>query len=440
METSKKSRLSTLFNPFNKNINKKKTDPTTLLLIFDIIAFALALGSNPADLTSKSVLYFIIVTAIIFLANKLIIKLADGDAYMIQIASMLFSIGIIMIYRLDPATGIKQISWFILGLMVFFLTLLVFTHFKFWQKLSGLYLVLCFFLFFITLILGSRTNGAINWISIGPFNFQPSEITKILFILFLASYDNQKHPLDKINIEKNDRLRSWLPIIKKYFLMLVVYFFIGLFFIQRDLGTAVVFYGVFLVYQIVTDEDIKLIIFNILLALLGAVAAYFLFSHIRIRVATWLNPWADVNGTGYQITQALFAIASGGFFGTGLGLGNPDMIPVVTSDFIFAAICEEMGIFTGMAVIMLFLMLIYRGMKIAMEQSQMFYKILAIGISTIFAIQGIIMFGGVLKLIPLTGITIPFVSYGGSSMISSFISLAILQYASLDHNRGDDYE
>lgn len=440
MEASKGSKLYNLFNPFNKDIHKKRMSPTSLLLLFDIIAFSLALGSNLSELTSKSVFYFMVITAVIFLSNKLIIKLTNGDAYILQIASMLFSIGIVMIYRLDPATGLKQISWFILGLVVFFITLLIFINFKFWHKLSSLYLIACFLLFFVTIILGSRTNGAINWIRIGPFNFQPSELTKILFILFLASYSHNDHPLDKINLEKKDKLKRWMPIIKRYFLMLIVYFFIGLFFIQRDLGTAVVFYGVFLIYQLVTNEDIKLIIFNILLALVGAVVAYFLFSHIRIRVATWLNPWADINGTGYQITQALFAIASGGFFGTGVGLGNPDMIPVVTSDFIFAAICEEMGTFTGMAVIMLFLMLIYRGMKIAIEQNQSFYKILAIGISTVFAIQGIIMFGGVLKLIPLTGITIPFVSYGGSSMISSFISLAILQYASLDHNRGDNYE
>ena len=200
-----------------------------------------------------------------------------------------------------------------------------------------------------------------------------------------------------------------------------------------------IFYGLFLVYQIVNQEDIKLILLNLLIAIAGAVAAYMLFSHIRIRVSTWLDPWKNIDGIGYQITQALFAIASGGFFGTGLGLGRPDVVPVVTSDFIFAAICEEMGTFTGMGVIMLFLILIYRGMKISLYQSNKFYKIVALGISVIFAIQGLVMFGGVMKLVPLTGITIPFVSYGGTSMAMSFICLAILQFCSTDQGEEDIY-
>ena len=150
---------------------------------------------------------------------------------------------------------------------------------------------------------------------------------------------------------------------------------------------------------------------------------------------TWLNPWQLIDNKGYQITQSLFAIANGGFFGTGVGLGHPDFIPEVHTDFIFSAICEEMGIFTGIAVMMLFLILVYRGFKIAFSQEDKFFKIVAFGISSLFGFQAFIIFGGVIKMIPLTGITLPFISYGGSSMIASFIGLGILQVASEELDR-----
>lgn len=159
---------------------------------------------------------------------------------------------------------------------------------------------------------------------------------------------------------------------------------------------------------------------------------------MKIRVITWLNPWGYIDGKGYQITQSLFAISEGGFFGTGLGLGHPYFIPHADTDFIFSAICEEMGLFTGIGIIMLFLILVYRGFKIALRQGNKFYRILALGISVLFGIQSFVILGGVLKVIPLTGITLPFISYGGSSILSSFIALGILQVASEDLGLEDE--
>ena len=159
---------------------------------------------------------------------------------------------------------------------------------------------------------------------------------------------------------------------------------------------------------------------------------------MQIRFEAWIDPWKYIDTRGYQITQSLFAIASGGFFGTGIGLGHPDFIPEVHTDFIFSAICEEMGIFTGMAIIMLFMILVYRGFKIAINQGNKFFRIVALGISILFGIQSFIILGGVLNVIPLTGITIPFVSYGGSSILSSFIALGILQVASEDLDYGEE--
>jgi len=154
---------------------------------------------------------------------------------------------------------------------------------------------------------------------------------------------------------------------------------------------------------------------------------YYFVYHIRVRIDTWLNPWKDIAGKGYQITQSLFAIYSGGYFGTGLGLGRPDMVPAVNTDFIFSAICEEMGILTGVAVILLYMLLTYRGLKIVMKVKSKFNQVLGLGITTMLGLQTFIIIGGVIKLIPLTGITLPYISYGGSSLISSFIILGILQ-------------
>ena len=390
-----------------------------LILLFQIMSLFLVFVSNEEGILARDFLFLAGFVLVSTLTNLFIGKVTKGDVYILQIATFLFSVGVAMIYRLDSALGIRQILWYLMGLVVFYAVYFIMKAFKGWKNLTWLYLIGCFALFAVTLLFGTRTGGAINWIHIGGFNFQPSEVTKLLFIFLLPSFYLNK------NFLKGFKYRP-------YFMMATVYIFIAFFFIQRDLGTAVIFYGLFLLSQFVYGEDRHLILLNIILAVAGFVLAYFLFNHIRVRILTWVNPWEHIDGMGYQITQALFAIASGGFFGTGIGLGDPKLIPVVESDFIFAAIAEEMGIFTGMGVIMLFLILVYRGFKIALEQKNLYFKFIAMGVSMLFAIQSIIMFGGVLKLFPLTGVTIPFVSYGGSSIISSFMSLGVLQFCSSD--------
>lgn len=413
------------FKPFSfqsKLLNTRKQ-----ILLFQIISLFLVLVSNEDGILLRDLLIltgFVIASS---LTNTFIGKVTKGDVYILQVATFLFSIGVAVIYRLDNELGIKQIFWYFLGLVVFYAVYFIMKSFKGWKNLTWLYLIGCFGLFSLTLLFGTRTGGAINWIRIGGFNFQPSEITKLLFVFLLPSfYLNPK-------FLKNFKYRP-------YFMMAVVYIFIALFFVQRDLGTAVIFYGLFLLSQFVYGEEKRLMLLNVILAAGGFVLAYFLFNHIRVRVLTWLDPWTYIEGMGYQITQALFAIASGGFFGTGIRMGQPNLIPVVESDFIFAAITEEMGIFTGMGVIMLFLILVYRGFKISLEQTDLFFKFVAMGVTMLFAIQAIIMFGGVLKLLPLTGVTIPFVSYGGSSILSSFLSLGVLQFCSSDTRTKSEVE
>lgn len=395
---------------FNRSISFKT--PHNLLLILNLCSLSLVMIYNKSfDKLSVGVIFGLTIT--IYLSNIMLHKISSGDNYILLIVSMMMSLGIIMIYRIDPELGFKQVIWYMLGIVTFYATYFIVKKLPYLSRWMYLYIGLSLVLFLSTLIFGSTINGSTNWIKIKGYSFQPAEIIKILFVFFLAAYF--------VNRDKFEN---------KYILSGIVYANIGFLFIQRDLGSAMLFYLVFLVIFYVYENDRKFILLNMGGALFMALIGYFLFSHVQVRVSTWIDPWSDISGKGYQITQSLFAIAEGGFLGTGLGKGYPNFIPAVQTDFIFSAIIEEMGILTGIAVIMLFLILIYRGVKISLEQKDSFFRIIALGITCMFGFQAFIILGGVTKLIPLTGITLPFLSYGGSSLIMSFASLGILQVAS----------
>ncbi len=410
---------------FKKVIRGKS--PRNLLFVFEILALFLMLVYRGQKIDKLTLGTGIGLVLIIYLSNYILSKVSTGDNYIFLIVTMLISIGTIMIYRIDEGLGIKQLIWLSMGIFVFFITYFILKYIRGWKNWLYLYIGGSYILFLITFIFGSRKKGAINWVSLGKIAFQPAEITKLLLVFILSAY------YSNISKWKEKKYSS-------YYLMGIVYSFIILLFLQRDLGTAVVFYAIFIAIQFIYEEDRKLILYNIGLSGLGGILGYTLFDHVKIRFQAWLNPWKYIERQGYQITQSLFAIAEGGFFGKGLGLGHPDFIPVVYTDFIFSAICEEMGIFTGIGIIMLFMILVYRGFKIAISQENQFYKILALGISTLFGVQSFIILGGVLKMIPLTGLTLPFISYGGSSILSSFIALGILQICSeeIEIKEGND--
>lgn len=411
---------------FNKGISERSV--RRLLLLFEILALVLLFVYETDYLDSYTLFTAIGLIIIVYLSNFILSKITTGDNYIFLIATMLMSIGIIMIYRLDPQAGVRQLLWITLGIFIFFLTIIIFKYIKGWKNWILLYIGISYILFLLTFIMGERTKGAINWIYIWGISFQPAEIIKILLIFILAAFYGNHTKYKEIKYGS-------------YYILAIIYSFIGLLFLQRDLGISLIFYSIFLLVQYIYEEDRKLIIYNLGLFTLGGVFGYYKFNHVRVRFQTWLNPWPYIDNKGYQITQSLFAIAEGGFFGKGLGLGHPNFIPLSYNDFIFSAICEEMGIFVGMGIIMLFMILVYRGFKIGMTQEDKFYRILSFGISILFAVQSIIIIGGVLKVIPLTGITLPFVAYGGSSIVSSFIALGILQMASEDlKGREEAYE
>ena len=391
-----------------------------LLFAFQFFALMLVLFYQIKEISLESVLFAVILILTNLIGVRLIRRLSRGDVYLLLIVNMLFSIGVIMIYRIDPYMGKRQLMIYLVSVFAYFVAFLFLrkTH-SFWEGRTLFYFLLTVAFFLITLIFGFALHGAKNWIEIAGIQVQPSEFAKIPFVFFVASWyrDYESHQVD-----------LW----KRLSLMGGTYLLIGLFFLQRELGTAIVFLMVLISSQIAYEVNWRLILLNIAAAGFGLLMAYFLFGHIRVRFDIWLNPWQDYNDKGYQIIQSLFAIAEGGFLGTGIGLGRPDMIPLGHSDFIFSSIIEEMGSFMGICVILLYIILVYRGFKIVLNQAKDFYSCLALSISTMFAAQAFIMFAGVMKVIPLTGITIPFLTYGGSSLLTSFICLAVLQVCSED--------
>lgn len=360
---------------------------------------------------------------IIYISNLILSKITTGDHYILLIVSMLMSIGIIMIHRINPELGFKQIVWLVAGILLLFVSYFTVKTIKGWPHWTYLYVGTSFLLFMATLVFGRNIKGATNWIRIGEFSFQPAEIIKILFIFFLASYYANRAHL------KN-----------KWILAAIAYGNIAFLFIQKDLGSAMIFFAIYMAIIYVYETDRRFILYNIGTASVMALISYFIFSHVRVRVETWLDPWSSIDVGGFQIAQSLFAIAAGGFLGSGIGRGYPEFIPEVHNDFIFSAICEEMGILTGIAIIMLYLIFIYRGIKITLEQKNPFYRIVALGITVSLGFQAFTIIGGVTKMIPLTGVTLPFLSYGGSSLVASFASLGILQACSevLEDRREED--
>ncbi|AEV69812.1 FtsW/RodA/SpoVE family cell cycle protein [Acetivibrio clariflavus] len=397
--------------------------PINYVIVLNLLAY-LIMFCNLKPYKVETLAFGLGIIIMICITYFIILKSNLGDEYLFLIVCMLISLGIIMIYRLDNNTGVKQAIWTAIGIVLFFVTCMIFRLIKIWDGLAVYYIALSVSLYLITLLLGTNINGATNWIVIGGQSFQPLEISKILYILFLACYFKNPDQLffrdSKFDEVKRLRLNKFI---------LVLFTFVNIFFLmlQKEWGSILLISLVYIIVLYVFGKDRIFFLCNILMTIPVGLFGYYFVYHIRVRIDTWLNPWKDIAGKGYQITQSLFAIYSGGYFGTGLGLGRPDMVPAVNTDFIFSAICEEMGILTGVAVILLYMLLTYRGLKIVMKVKSKFNQVLGLGITTMLGLQTFIIIGGVIKLIPLTGITLPYISYGGSSLISSFIILGILQ-------------
>ena len=323
---------------------------------------------------------------------------------------MLLSVGFIMITRLSYDQSVKQFEIAAAGMVLSLLIPLIVRKLLVLTKMTWGYVFVGIGLLALVLIAANVTNGAKLSIYIGGFSFQASEFVKIIFVFAMAGLLSTEHSFRRVVIAT--------VLAAAHVLILVI---------STDLGSALIFFVTYMVMLFVATRNPFLSLIGILAFCLAAVAAYFLFSHIRVRVQIWADPFADYAGSGYQICQSLFAIAAGGWFGTGLYNGSPGAIPYVAQDFMFSAILEELGGIFGICLILICMAVFVMFVNIAMKLGNRFYRLAALGIGTVYATQVFLTIGGGTKLIPMTGVTLPLVSYGGSSVLSTLIMFAIVQ-------------
>lgn len=395
--------------------------PAYLLVVMNVLGFLLLYMVNGYQL---NVLYVGLgLLGLFILMYSVLVICRMGDKFLILIASMIITMGVLMLCRIDIVMGARQILWIGVGGIIFFTAYCIYYSVRIWHRMWFLYAAGGVALFVVTLFFGKTVNGSRNWIDLGPIAFQPSEIIKILYVMFLACHYSESWN------------KTFLGIEPMYMTGIVTYTYILFLVMQRDWGTILVVFLIFIFMIYVYEKSRWFLWANAAAASVVGFLGYKFLYHIQVRVGVWLDPWTDVSNKGYQIAQSLFAIASGGYFGRGLGNGTPDYIPEVHTDFIFSAICEEMGVFGGAAIIILFFLLSYRCFKITLNTENSYNKAVALGLTLMFALQTFIIIGGVIKFIPLTGITVPFVSYGGTSIVVSFASLGIMQAISAIEDR-----
>jgi len=362
------------------------------------------------------------------------VRAAYADPVILPIATALNGLGLVVIHRLDLAEGrevgeslaLRQLTWTTVGVAAAIVVLLVMRDHRELSRYTYTAMAGAIGLLLLPLMpfLGTEINGARIWIRLGPMSFQPGEIAKILLAVFFAGYlVNARDSLSLVGRRvaglQFPRGRDLGPILVIWVVSLAVLVF------QRDLGTSLLFFGLFVALLYVATERTSWIVIGLMLFCGGAFVAWTLFSHVQSRVDMWLHTF-DPSIPAYQLQQGLFGMASGGLLGTGLARGRPDIVPFAESDFIVAAIGEELGLTGLFAVLMLYLLLVERGLRTAIGVRDGFGKLLAAGLAFSLALQVFVVVGGVTRVIPLTGLTTPFLAYGGSSLLSNWIIVALL--------------
>ncbi len=346
------------------------------------------------------------VPAVNLLTTYLLPKLFPCDKLLLALTNFLCGLGILVLYCTGPAFAYSQTRFYLMGMAAMVICIYIVRLFRTCRLLVWSMALVSLGLLVLPLIIGTEKNGARNWFYIGNTSVQPSEIVKLCLIFIAARFMADR------------RMLPWLAFSVAC---------LGILMLQKDLGTALLYFGTVLLMFYAASGNLFLTGLGIAGGAGAAVLGYKLFAHIKRRVAIWRNPWSDYDDAGYQLIQGLMAIASGGIFGVGLGLGSPTTIPIYHTDFIFAVICEQFGLIFGGCVLLMYAVLIWRGATVAMAARTSFHGLMALGCTTLITLQTFVIIGGVLKLIPLTGVTMPFVSYGGTSMISSLCLVGLLQ-------------
>lgn len=343
-----------------------------------------------------------------------------ADEVVFPLVYMLTGLGLISVLRLRQELTLRQFLWVFMGVAAMGIAA-GYPHWHrlvYWKYSSATVGLL---LLALTTLFGYEAGGARRWLALGSFRFEPVELVKVLLVIFLAGYLSEARTL--LQGTKGKFLGLSLPE-PRYVGPLLTMWLLFMFVLvaQRDLGAAFLFYGIFQAMLLVATGNISYLLVGGCLAILGAGAAYKLFSHVQVRFQAWWNPWVRLEGGGYQIAQSLFSLGAGGFLGRGWGRGAAaSTVPAVHTDFVFSSLAEELGLLGAGALLVLYLFLVMRIIRSALTANDEFLQLLTAGVGSLFAIQVIVIIGGVIKMIPMTGITMPFVSYGGSSLISSYL-------------------
>ena len=408
----------------------KELSLLVMALVIGSGGLALVGLSRGTDKINGAVPYMVLLTVFYIAAHIVTRRLApQADPLILPLSAILNALGLAAIYRLSPhGLGPTQVVWTLIGIGCFVATLLivrdytVLSRYKYILGFAGVGLLLL-----PISPIGKTVNGARLWVGFGSFHFQPGELAKICLVAFFAGFLAERKELLAIasrrlaGIHIPD-IKHFGPLITMWGLSLAVMFW------EKDLGSSLLFFSVFLVMIYIATARGTYLAFGSVLFAVGAYFGYEAFAHVQSRVRVWLDVFNPkfVKDEGYQLAQSLFALAQGGLFGTGLGRGRPDLIPAAPTDFIFSVIGEELGLLGTAGVLLCFMLITARGLRISMRARDDFGQLLAAGLIGIFAIQTVIIVGGVTRLLPLTGITLPFMSYGGSSLLSNFILIALL--------------
>ena len=409
--------------------------------------FTAILITNSEELGNLSVFYGGYFLALCVATHIVIrIRLPDADPFLFPLVALLAAFGLVMLYRLNEDLARDQANIFVLGLVLFSATIIFLRDYAVLERYRYVIAMVGFGLLLMPRLpgIGETTNDAFLSVDLGPISFQPTELAKICIVVFLASYLNERREV--LVVGARNIAGIVLPPLKHLGPLLLIWgaAMVLLVFI-RDLGSSVMFFGAFLALIYVATARISFVVIGLSMFVLGAWFFAQTVPHIQERFDIWLDPFESSEATGYQVAQSLFAQADGGLFGRGLGASLvqlpgaggscppgvefPDcdaILPAPHTDFIYAVIVDELGLFGGAAVVLIYALIAERGFKTAILAEDGFSKLLATGLTAIFALQAFVIIGGVTRVIPLTGVTLPFISYGGSSIVANFILLALL--------------
>lgn len=396
-------------------------------LALGLAAYALVgLGRQakvPANIVAVGLLFALLFGAA-HTANRMLAPRAHG--LLLGLTVLLNTIGYAIVSRLDPKLAANQAVWMVVGVAAYVGTLWLARDYRTLDRFR-------YTLMFLGLVLllsplspfGLEINGSRLWLDLGPLSFQPGEMAKVLLIVFFASYLAERAELLATATHRVGPL--WLPAFRHFGPVLLAWgASLAVLFFERDLGQSLLLFAIFMAMLWVATGRSAYLIIGILLFAVGAVIGYAVFTHVQVRVQIWRHPFADPKGDGYQLLQSIFALAAGGVGGSGLGRGSPDFIPFAATDFIFSAVGEELGLLGGTALLISYLLLVGSGLRAALRVAEPFGKLLAVGVAFSIGLQAFVVVGGVSRLVPVTGITLPLLSYGGSSLVSTYVMVAML--------------